>query len=164
MVYTLDMERYEMIKEIVYSSYAKIFNETIRIEAIAHTSQVDAFSTCLAIKRKLDLETCKIIALLHDYAQFTQNCSHAIHARMGAQFAFELLNECQCFSKEEIETICDAINKHSLKNQKDTAFCECIKDADLMARFFANPHLDFDDRKKQRLQNVCAELELTIPL
>ena len=158
------MQRYEMIKDIVYSNYAKIFNESIRIEAIAHTCQVDSFSSLLATKRKLDLETCKIIALLHDYAQFTQNCSHAIHAKMGAKLAYALLSETKSFSQEEIDGICYAIHQHSLKNQKDNALCECIKDADLMARYFAHPDLKIEGIKKQRLQNVCAELGLALTL
>lgn len=162
MVYTLSMQRYEMIKDIVYTKYAKIYNETIRIEAISHTSQVDAFASLLAMKRNLDIEICKIIALLHDYAQYTQNCSHASHARIGAQLAYKTLLDTNQFSQDEIDAICTAISNHSSKERKDSDFSECIKDADLMARYFADPNRSFDKIKKERLQKAGAQLGFKI--
>lgn len=162
MVYTLAMQRYERIKDIVYTQYAKIYNQTIRIEAISHTSQVDAFVSLLASKRNLNIEICKIIAFLHDYAQYTQNCSHASHAQMGAQLADKILLNTNQFKQDEIEAICLAISNHSSKERKDSDLSECIKDADLLARYFSNPDQILDDIKKERLQKACAQLELEI--
>ena len=152
------MKRYEIVKNYVYSQYAKIYNNTIRIEALSHTSQVDTCATMLAMARNLDVELCKIIALLHDFGQFTQNCPHAEHARIGSILASKYLIETELFTQEEIDNISYAISQHSKKADYDNPFCECIKDADLLARFFSNPTMELNATKKQRLLNACADL------
>lgn len=43
------MNKYETVKDYVYSQYAKINLESLRIEAISHTSQVDLCITQLAM-------------------------------------------------------------------------------------------------------------------
>ena len=35
------LERYEKVKEYVYSQYAKIYNEDLKVSALTHTASVD---------------------------------------------------------------------------------------------------------------------------
>lgn len=153
------MNKYETVKDYVYSQYAKINLESLRIEAISHTSQVDLCITQLAMARDIDIETAKICALLHDFAQFTKNCSHAEHARIGSIVASKYLEETGLFTQEEMDHIAYAIGQHSHKKAyNDPPLCECLKDADLMARFFVDPKMELSGTKKQRLLDACADL------
>ena len=37
------LERYEKVKEYVYSQYAKIYNEDLKVSALTHTASVRLF-------------------------------------------------------------------------------------------------------------------------
>ena len=63
------MRRYELVKDYVYSKFAEIQYEPLRIAAISHTASVDTCITFLAISRGIKPEKAKIAALFHDYAQ-----------------------------------------------------------------------------------------------
>lgn len=153
------MERYEKIKDFVYSQYAKITYEPLRIAAITHTSGVDTCITFLAIARGIKPEKAKIAALLHDYAQFIENCPHSQHAKLSSLFAYKYLHETKLFKVNEIDDICFAISQHSKKNQFDSPLCELLKDADVLARFLENPEIELNDIKRQRLLDACADLQ-----
>lgn len=152
------MRRYEIIKDYVYGKYLKIYNSVIKQNAIVHTAMVDSNAALLAYVRKQDIELAKIAALLHDYAQFVDNCPHKEHARLSAQFAQLYLQETELFSEAEINDISEAIRLHSNKDRIDSPLCEIIKDADVMARFLEDPSRTMSPAKEQRLQQISTLL------
>ncbi len=153
-----NLKRYQVVKDYVYSEYAKIYNESIRIAAITHTSSVDTCITLLSMTRNEDLELAKVAALLHDFAQYKQNCSHDEHARLSSIMASNYLAETKLFKQGEIDDIAYAIAQHSKKEEYHSPLAELLKDADLLARFFENPYMELQGRKKQRLLDACADL------
>lgn len=152
------MERYQFVKDHVYGSFQKIDNEMLRTTAMTHTNSVDNCITLLAISRGLSLELAKIAALLHDFAQYTQNCPHKDHARLSALYAHQFLENSKKFKMREIDEITYMIGQHSYKNHIDSPMCELLKDADVLARFMEDPYQMFTGSKKERLLNACADL------
>lgn len=153
------MRRYELVKDYVYSKFAKIQYEPLRIAAISHTSSVDTCITFLAISRGIKPEKAKIAALLHDYAQFIDNCPHDQHAKLSSIYAHKYLSETKMFKVNEIDDICFAISQHSKKEIYDSPLCELLKDADVLARFLENPDMELKGIRKQRLLDACADIQ-----
>ena len=60
------LERYEKVKEYVYSQYAKIYNEDLKVAALTHTASVDLSITFIAMARGTNLERAKVAAIFHD--------------------------------------------------------------------------------------------------
>lgn len=152
------MKRYEIVKDYVYSQYAKINYEPLRTAALTHTAQVDSCVTFLAISRGIKPEKAKIAALLHDYAQYMENCPHSKHAELSSIYAHKYLKETNLFKVNEIDDICFAIGQHSKKDIYDSPLCELLKDADCLARFLENPDMELKGTKKQRVFNACADI------
>ena len=153
------LERYEKVKEYVYSQYAKIYNEDLKIAALTHTASVDLSITFIAMARGTNLERAKVAALFHDYAQFIDNCPHAQHAKLSSLHAYKYLKECGLFKTTEIDDITYAIRQHSKKESFDSPLCEALKDADVLARFLENPEKPLVGMKRQRLLNACADIQ-----
>lgn len=150
--------KYETVKEYVYSCFSKIHYEPMRIAAFTHTDSVDTCITLLAISRNIPIESAKITALFHDFAQYTQNCSHEEHARLSSILASKYLESTGLFKQAQIDEITWAIAHHSEKDQYHTPLCEALKDADVLARFLENPTAEIQGIKKQRLLDACADL------
>lgn len=153
------MQRYEFVKDYVYSQYAKIEYEPLRIAALTHTAMVDNCITFLAISRGIKPEKAKIAALLHDYAQFIENCPHSKHARLSSIYAHKYLTETKMFKVNEIDDICFAIGQHSKKDIYDSPLCELLKDADILARFLENPEMQLTPKERQRVLDSCSDIE-----
>ena len=122
------LERYEKVKEYVYSQYAKIYNEDLKVAALTHTASVDLSITFIAMARGTNLERAKVAALFHDYAQFVDNCPHSQHAKLSSLHAYKYLKECGLFKTTEIDDITYAIRQHSKKESFDSPLCEALKD------------------------------------
>ena len=152
------MRRYEIIKDYVYGKYLSIYNPVIKQNAIVHTAMVDSNAALLAYVRHQDIELAKIAALLHDYAQFVDNCPHKDHARLSAEFAETYLRQSGLFDQTEIQQVAQAIRFHSDKDRIDSELCEIIKDADVMARFLEDPSHAMSPAKEQRFQQISTLL------
>lgn len=148
------MKRYETVKDYVYGQYLKIYNPALKQNAIVHTAMVDSNAALLAKLRNEDVELAKIAALLHDYAQFTQNCSHSKHAELSAEFAYDYLHQTGLFTENEIQIISDSIRFHSHKDRIDSPFGEIIKDADVLARHLEDPSKKMSPAKEKRLEKI----------
>ena len=153
-----EYKRYETIKEYIYNQCSKINYEPLRTAAFTHTNSVDTCITLLAISRDIPIESAKIAALYHDYAQYTQNCPHADHARLSSIMAANYLKSTQLFTQAQIDEISHAIAHHSEKDKYHSPLCEALKDADVLARFLENPTIEPQGIKKQRLLDACADL------
>ena len=97
-----------------------------------HTQLVRKFALEFAKKRKADLEVVELAALLHDYARYVDYEQYSnIHAEIGAEFANQILTECE-FNPNKIKAICVAIKNHDQPNQTEINSLEgiCLADAD----------------------------------
>ena len=97
-----------------------------------HTQLVRKFALEFAKKRKADLEVVELAALLHDYARYVDYEQYSnIHAEIGAEFANQILTECE-FNPNKIKAICVAIKNHDQPNQAEINSLEgiCLADAD----------------------------------
>ncbi|MDO4466310.1 MAG: HD domain-containing protein [Bacillota bacterium] len=154
------MNRVQLIQDVVYSSYAKIYNSTIRIAAISHTSSVVNNATLFASFQKENVELSQVAALLHDYALFCDNCLPTKHAQLSADFAEKLLSSCSLFSEEEIQLVVSCIRVHSEKEIIHSSFCEILKDADLLAKYLEDPDQELKEHEKKRLKNAFERFHL----
>lgn len=153
------LERYEKVKDYVYTQYAKIYNENLKIAALTHTNGVDLAITLIAMARGTNLERAKVAALFHDYAKYIDNCPDNQHAKLSSLHAYKYLKECGLFKTTEIDDITYAIRQHSNKDSFDSPLCEALKDADVFARFMENPENPITGIKRQRLLNACADIQ-----
>lgn len=153
------LERYEKVKEYVYSQYAKIYNENLRIMAITHTNSVDMAITLLSMARGTNLERAKIAALFHDFAKYIDNCPDSQHAKLSSLHAHKYLKETGLFKVIEIDDIAYAISRHSKKSSFDSPLCETLKDADVLARFLENPNENLTGIKRQRLLDAVNDIQ-----
>lgn len=100
---------------------------------IEHTERV--YRLCLAIAKteKIDLDTLRAAALLHDIARKKQEemKDTICHAEEGAKIAKEILAKTD-FPKEKIDAVCYAISVHrySTKIKPQTIEAEILQDAD----------------------------------
>ncbi len=152
------MERYNKVKNYVYEQFSKINYEPLKTAAYTHTAMVDASITLIAIARNIRLERAKIAALFHDYAQFVDNCPHSVHAQLSSTYCHNYLESTNDFQMIEIDDICYAISQHSNKDKYDSALCEALKDADILARFLENPDKEVSGIKKDRLLKACHDI------
>lgn len=152
------MDRYEKVKDYVYSQYGKISYEPMRTAAYTHTAMVDASITLIAMARNIRLERAKIAAIFHDYAQFVDNCPHSRHAELSSIYCHNYLEQTGDFKMIEIDDICFAISQHSKKDEYDNALCEALKDADVLARFLEHPDKEITGVKKERLLKASSDI------
>lgn len=160
-VSTESLSRYETIRDLVLEQYATIYLPTLRTNSLVHTAMVDSYITLLAKKRQLPLELAKIAALLHDTGRYLKNTSKG-HAKVGALWAKEALENTELFSLEEIKMIVQAIAKHSNKAWIDDPFDEVLKDADTLAFWALNPSEKSSAIRQKRLEACFKELNLPL--
>ena len=141
------MKRYNKLQELFYESIERECHGIYKQKALFHSLQVCALCQKLALEQGLDVTLAMIIGLFHDYAQFIHHTSFD-HASRSAQMLRPYLNE---FSPEDIHIIITAIQNHSHKERIDDAYSEIVKDADILAQYFYEPDIVFDDIHQKRL-------------
>ena len=123
----------------------------VHLYGVALTAEI------LAHRRGLNPEVCATAAMLHDISTYRSGDSNN-HAARGAVEARQILEQLKLYSREEIDTISEAIRSHSDKESIDSPYCELLKDADVLQHHLYNPEL-----KKAwlpRIQNLKTELGL----
>lgn len=117
---------YQELKKTILSRYSSISYLPLRLEALEHTLGVmDAISL---LNTDTDLTERKMGALLHDTGRFLFN--RADHAKCSADYAASL---------QMPEAVVAAIACHSKKERTDSPLAEDLKDADVIARWLADP-------------------------
>ena len=114
---------------------------------------------------RADPQICAVAGMLHDIASY--KTGDAInHAQRGALEAAEILHKVGEFSQKKINEVCQAISKHSAKDQKDGALAELLKDADVLQHFLYNPalHRDPNSHWRQRGLQILSELSIELQL
>lgn len=104
--------------------------ESSMIWEFKHYAGCVQIARILAQKRKIDVEISEVASMLHDIYVIVEG-KYKDHAKLGAPIAKKLLEEIGGFSKEQIETITQAITYHSEKEiYSDDPYAELVKDVD----------------------------------
>ena len=155
------MNRLELVRTEIDAVLLNQENVNIRPEGYIHLYGVAQICTMLAIKRKLDVELCTIIGMLHDI--YTYKIGYVKeHAILGAVEAENLLRDLEVFTDEEIETIKTAISHHSDKKTKHDKYSELLKDADVLQNSLYTTTSEIKHRK--RVKKVFKNLGIKIKL
>jgi len=155
------MNRLELVRTEIDAILLNQENVNVRPEGYIHLYGVAQACTMLAIKRKLDVEICTIIGLLHDI--YTYKIGYVKeHAILGAIEAENLLRDLEIFTDEEIETIRTAISHHSDKKTKHDKYSELLKDADVLQNSLYTTTSDIKHRK--RVKKVFRNLGIKIKI
>ena len=155
------MERLELVRSVVNSVLSNQEDVKLRSEGYSHLYGVAQNCTLLAIKRKLDIELCTIIGLLHDIYTYKYGYVKE-HAIFGATEAENLLIDLNVFTKEEIEIIKTAISNHSDKKTKHDKYSEMLKDADVLQNSLYNTL--FEIKHVKRLKKVFRNFGIKMKL
>jgi uncharacterized protein len=155
------MKRLELVKNELAAILEIQENVNVRSEGYIHLYGVAQNCTLLAIKRKLDIELCTVMGLLHDI--YTYKFGYVKeHAVLGALEAEILLCNLRIFTDEEIEIIKTAISNHSDKKTKHDKYSELLKDADVLQNSLYND--TFEIKHKKRLKKVYKNLGMKMKL
>lgn len=100
-------------------------------EGFLHLYGVAQNCSLLAMKRKLNVELCTIIGLMHDIYTYKYGYVKE-HAILGAKEVEKILESSELFTQEEIDIVKTAISFHSNKKIKHDKYSELIKDADVL--------------------------------
>ena len=145
------MDRLELVRNEIDTILFRSEKANVRSEGFIHLYGVAQNCTLLAIKRKLDVELCTIIGLLHDIYTYKYGYVKE-HAILGASEAENLLIDLDVFTKEEIDIIKTAITNHSDKKTKHDKYSEMLKDADVLQNSLYNTL--FEIKHVKRLKKV----------
>lgn len=150
------MNRYQIITEIVFTNLEQKCFGIKKIQGYQHLLGVSTLMMILAKKRGLDSELSSCIGILHDYATY-YNTTSFNHATQSSILVTSLLEKTNLFTKQEIDCIIHAINKHSNKDTIDDVYSELIKDADSYQQYLMEPSQRFSVAKQQRINKVIQE-------
>ena len=155
------MDRLELVRTEIDAILLNQENVNVRPEGYIHLYGVAQNCTMLAIKRKLNVELCTIIGMLHDI--YTYKIGYAKeHALLGAIEAENLLRDLEVFTEEEIEVIKTAISHHSDKKTIHDKYSELLKDADVLQNSLYNTSYEIKHRK--RLKKAFKNLGIKIKI
>ena len=151
------MNRLEKICKIVDNILLEQPNLEERRCGYIHLYGVSSNCSLLALKRGVNIELCAISGMLHDISSYKTGYS-IDHAKLGSIEARKILNELNCFSLEEIDTICSSIFNHSNKQDIGNVYEEILKDADVLQHYLYNTNFLINENEKYRLSMLFAEL------
>lgn len=148
------MNRYETLKDYFFVHIDEHCHGMYKQKALLHSIQVSVLCQKLALDQHLDIELAGIMGLFHDYIQFTQHTSFQ-HGPRCSEWISSILNE---FQDNEKLIIQQAIAKHSEKDKMDDVYSEILKDADVLAQYFAEPDMIMSDTNQKRLKKYLPEI------
>ena len=147
--------RLEFIRQEVNTILMNQKDPEQRREGFVHLYGVAQNCSLLALKRKLNVELCIIIGLLHDISTYKFSYEKE-HAMLGAIAAENLLRNSKQFTEEEIQIVKSAIQNHSNKKIKHDRYSELIKDADVLQNVLYKN--SFVVKHKKRLKKTLKTL------
>jgi uncharacterized protein len=155
------MDRLEKVRQVI----DEILRQQPDIEesrcGFVHLYGVASICALLALKRGLDPQICAVAGMLHDISSYKTGDA-TDHAQRSVLEAAEILSETGGFAQKEIDEVCEAISKHSAKDEKDGELAELLKDADVLQHHLYNPALpkEPDHHWQQRFDKTMAELAI----
>ena len=103
----------QIVELLLHSKLPDTERESSIMWELKHTAGCCQIGRILAQKRNLDVEIAEIICAMHDIWVIVTG-KYSEHAKKGAEYAKKMLEKTGDFSKDEIETIAEAIRHHSL--------------------------------------------------
>lgn len=155
------MNRLELVRREMDTIMLNQENVNVRPDGYIHLYGVSQNCSLLAIKRKLNVELCTIIGLLHDISTYKNGYSKE-HAMSGAIEAENLLRDLEIFTEEEIEIIKTAISHHSDKKNIHDDYSELLKDADVLQNSLYA--VSFEVKHRKRLKKAFKNLGIKIKI
>lgn len=155
------MNRLELVRVEIDTILMNRNNVNERPEGYIHLYGVSQYCSMLALKRKLDVELCAIIGMLHDIYTYKVGYTKD-HALLGATEAENLLKDLEIFTEEEIEIVTTAISHHSDKKIKHDKYSELLKDADILQNSLYNTIVE--NKHGKRLKKILKSLGVKIKL
>ena len=145
------MTNIEKVRDFIFKQFQTQMDIPFRNIGIEHTLQVVSYAIMLSKKRNINSEEAMIAAYFHDISTYLTHYSHN-HATRSYEFANEHLPKITNLSNEQILRITQAIKNHSTKQIIHDDLSELLKDADVLAHYYAGTILD--DIEKTRLENI----------
>lgn len=155
------MNRLELVKNELDTVLLNQENVNVRPDGYIHLYGVAQNCSLLAVKRKLNVELCTIIGLLHDIHTYKIGYSKD-HAMLGAIEAENFLRDLEIFNEEEIGIIKTAISHHSDKKTIHDAYSELLKDADVLQNSLYVT--SFEVKHRKRLKKTFKNLGIKIKI
>jgi uncharacterized protein len=152
-----ELDRTEQVRQVVDAILRGQPNEMVRRSGFIHLYGVAQACALLALKRGLDAELGTVAGMLHDLWTYKTGDS-TDHGPRGAPLAREILAELGCFAEAEIDTICQAIARHSTKGEVHGTYDELLKDADVLQHYLYNTLFDQTEKDRPRLVALQEEL------
>ena len=153
------MSRVKDLQKRVHKILNSMDDEQKRAGAIAHLHGVSLAAVIIAKKRGEDPELAAMAGLLHDVYAYNSG-SYEDHARKGAVYAREILNDLGITSSSETDIICSAIQHHDSKADIDSPMDEVLKDADVIHHSLGDPTKEVKEKERARYEKLCAEFGL----
>lgn len=141
------MNRYETLKNTFYQNIEEKCHGIYKQKAYFHSLSVSSLCQKLALEKNLNIELAAIMGLFHDYAQFIHHTSFD-HAKRSSEMIIPWLDD---FDETEKQIITQAIAYHGDKEKIDDDYSEILKDADVLAQYFAEPDIIFKQASQIRL-------------
>jgi uncharacterized protein len=155
------VDRLETVRQVVVEILHQQPDPEQRRCGFSHLYGVSDTCTLLAVKRGLDPLLCAVAGMLHDI--WTHKTGDPTdHALFSAREAEKILAGLDCFSPEEIASICGAIARHSAKAERDGEMTELLKDADVLQHYLYNPALGPQAHDGKRLARILYELGMEL--
>ncbi|MEI8273946.1 MAG: HD domain-containing protein [Paludibacter sp.] len=155
------MDRLELVRKEIDLILLNQPDVELRRRGYIHLYGVAQNCSILAIKRRLDIELCAIIGMLHDIYTY-KNGYVKDHALLGLPEAEKILRELNLFTEEEINIVKQAIAYHSEKKIKHDDYSELLKDADVLQNSLYNT--SFEIKHIKRLKKVFKSFGVKIKL
>ena len=145
------MTNTEKVRDFIFKQFQTQMDVPFRNIGIEHTLQVVSYASMLSKQRNIDTNLAIIASYFHDISTYMSHYSDN-HAFRSSQFAFMHLPNITTLSSNEINQVVEAIKNHSTKNQTHDPLSEIIKDADVLAHYYAD--IILNDTEKQRLEKL----------
>jgi uncharacterized protein len=155
------MDRLERVRRTVDRILREQADEREQLVGFVHLYSVSQACALLALRRGLDVQLCTVAGMLHDIATYKTSDS-TNHGPRSALEARQILDDSQAFAEPEIAALCQAIERHSRKEEIHEPMDELLKDADVLQHYLYNPGFAQEARNRTRLRSVLDELGFPI--
>ena len=143
-----------------YKRMKKLLKKRVPEKRYEHSKRVAATAEEMALVYGVDEGKARMAGLLHDMYAYKSG-SYEDHARLGAEYAREILEKLAITTEEENEIICSAIRHHDSKADIDAPMDEVLKDADVIHHTLGDPTKEVKEREQARYDKLCEEFGLT---
>lgn len=145
------MTNIEKVRDFTFKHFQSQMDVPFRNDGLEHTLHVVSYASMLSKKRNINNEEAIIASYMHDLATYISHYSDN-HAPRSSELAKEHLPKITTLSNDQIQRIAEAIKNHSTKHLIHDELSELLKDADVLAHYYAGTILD--DIEKTRLENI----------